>query len=71
MNKNYLLLIVLFLCSLLVNSQTFVSTAPENKKVVAEELTGIHCYACPILHNALNEFSNSNPRKTQRCKNKN
>ena len=61
MNKNYLLLIVLFLCSLLVNSQTFVSTAPENKKVVAEELTGIHCYACPILHNALNEFSNSNP----------
>ena len=61
MKKNYLIIILLIFCVHFINAQTFVSTTPENKKVVAEELTGIHCYACPFLHNSLNEFSIANP----------
>ena len=33
-----------------VNAQTFVSTTPENKKVVLEEFTGIYCGFCPDGH---------------------
>ena len=61
MKKNYILVAIFYLCFYVLNSQNFVSTNPENKKVVAEELTGIHCYACPFLHNNLNVYSNANP----------
>ena len=61
MKKNYILLFIFCSSFFGLNSQNFVSTTAENKKVVAEELTGIHCYACPILHNALNDYSTTNP----------
>ena len=32
------------------NSQTFVNTNPENKKVILEEFTGVNCVFCPQGH---------------------
>ena len=42
-------------------SQTIVSTSPENKKVVLEEYTGIHCVWCPSGHAIANAIQESNP----------
>ena len=44
------LLLILFCLPIFVLSQTFVSTNPENKKVVLEEFTGIYCGFCPDGH---------------------
>ncbi|MBA4153973.1 Omp28-related outer membrane protein [Flavobacterium sp.] len=43
------------------NSQTFVNTNPENKKVILEEFTGIHCVYCPQGHAIANSIKNANP----------
>ncbi len=43
------------------NSQTFVSTTPENKNVVLEEFTGISCTFCPDGHRIANDIYNNNP----------
>lgn len=32
------------------NAQTFVSTTPQNKKVILEEFTGVNCVFCPSGH---------------------
>lgn len=50
MKKN--LLILLFLTAFFANifAQTIVGTDPENKNVVLEEFTGIHCVYCPQGH---------------------
>lgn len=40
----------LILFSVVVVAQSFVSTSPENKNVVLEEFTGIHCGYCPDGH---------------------
>jgi hypothetical protein len=47
-----ILLYTLILSFYFTNAQTpsFVSTNPENKKVILEEYTGIHCGACPGGH---------------------
>ena len=42
------LVFVLFAMSMF--GQTIVSTNPENKKVILEEFTGIHCVFCPDGH---------------------
>ncbi len=42
-------------------SQTIVSTSPENKKVVLEEFTGIHCVYCPQGHAIAQAIQNNNP----------
>ena len=42
-------------------SQTIVSTSPENKKVVLEEYTGIHCTWCPSGHEIAQALQDSNP----------
>ncbi len=41
--------------------QTIVSTTPENKKVLLEEFTGIHCVWCPQGHAIANAIQNNNP----------
>jgi hypothetical protein len=43
------------------NSQTFVSTTPENKKVILEEFTGVNCVYCPQGHTIANNIKNANP----------
>ena len=43
------------------NAQTFVNTNPENKKVILEEFTGIHCVYCPQGHAIANSIKNANP----------
>ena len=55
MKKNYFTLVLLSLFVYSLNSQTIVSTDPENRKAVVEELTGIHCWACPDGHRILND----------------
>ncbi len=42
-------------------SQTIVSTAPENKKGILEEYTGIHCGFCPQGHTIANQIKAANP----------
>lgn len=41
--------------------QTIVSTSPENKNVVLEEFTGIHCVYCPDGHAISQAIQNANP----------
>ena len=50
---------ILFLTSLVIHSQTIVSTSPENKKVVLEEFTGITCGYCPDGHAIANNIANN------------
>ena len=45
-----LLLITIALFTFNAFSQTIVDTSPQNKKVVLEEFTGIHCVFCPQGH---------------------
>lgn len=55
MKKFYILTIIFIFCIQFINSQTIVSTSPENRNAVVEELTGIHCWACPDGHRILND----------------
>jgi len=41
--------------------QTIVSTSPEDKKVVLEEFTGIHCVYCPQGHAIAQAIKDANP----------
>ena len=52
---------LIFLFTLNSISQTIVSTTPENKNVVLEEFTGLHCVWCPSGHAAAQSLRNSNP----------
>ena len=62
-------LIILLLITILVActttkeccAQTFVSTTPENRNIVLEEFTGIHCTFCPDGHVIAQNLYNSNP----------
>ena len=56
-----LLLLTLIFSFYFAHSQTFVSTTPENKKVILEEYTGIHCGACPGGHFQSQTLYNANP----------
>jgi len=42
-------------------AQTIVSTTAENKNVVLEEFTGIHCGYCPDGHKVSNQIAAANP----------
>lgn len=46
---------------LTANAQLPVSTAAQNKKVVLEEFTGIHCVWCPDGHKMANDLKASKP----------
>lgn len=54
------LLILLFSTASLM-AQTIVGTDPENKNVVLEEFTGIHCVYCPDGHVIAQGIYNSHP----------
>lgn len=53
------LLTALFACA--SYGQTIVSTSPQNKNVVLEEFTGIHCVYCPDGHRIAQEIQDANP----------
>lgn len=53
------LLITMFSASLF--AQVIVGTDPENKNVVLEEFTGIHCVYCPDGHAIAQAIQNSHP----------
>jgi hypothetical protein len=63
MKKIYLLLIGICLVAFNINAQKWVSTTPQNKKVVLEEYTGLHCGYCPDGHRMANDFVAANPGK--------
>jgi len=44
-----------------VKAQLPVSTEPENKNVILEEFTGIHCQFCPDGHKRGNQLAEANP----------
>lgn len=56
---------ILLLATLLTfgyaNCQPFVSTTPENRKVILEEFTGVNCVYCPQGHTIANNIKNANP----------
>lgn len=61
MFKKLQLLIAVSLFSTGIIAQTIVSTTPENRKVVLEEFTGIHCGFCPDGHAIAIALQNANP----------
>ncbi|SVE52872.1 uncharacterized protein METZ01_LOCUS505726, partial [marine metagenome] len=60
MKKLFTLIFPVFLVSSLF-AQLPVSTIPENKNVVLEEFTGIHCGYCPDGHLLAQQFHDANP----------
>ena len=60
MKKLFTLFTTLFVVQFLF-AQTFVSTTPENKNIVLEEFTGIHCVYCPDGHLMAQNLYNANP----------
>lgn len=60
--KNILLTCLLLLASVfMLKAQTLVSTDPQNKNVVLEEFTGIHCQYCPDGHAISQGIADANP----------
>lgn len=60
--KNLLLLSLAFVISLSqLSAQTIVGTDPENKNVVLEEFTGIHCQFCPDGHAIAQAIQDQHP----------
>ncbi|MDB3938365.1 Omp28-related outer membrane protein [Flavobacteriaceae bacterium] len=60
-NKTPIILLIFLLTSTLVLAQTIVSTSPENKNIVLEEYTGIHCTYCPDGHEIAQSLKDANP----------
>ena len=60
MKKLFTTSILLTFCISMI-AQTFVSTTPENKNIVLEEFTGIHCGFCPDGHVVAQGIYNQNP----------
>ncbi|MDC1109385.1 Omp28-related outer membrane protein [Flavobacteriaceae bacterium] len=60
-NKTPIILLIFLLTSTLVLAQTIVSTSPENKNIVLEEYTGIHCTYCPDGHVIAQSLKDANP----------
>ena len=56
-----ILLPVFFLSIFTVCAQTFVSTTPENRNIILEEFTGIHCGFCPDGHVVAQGIYDQNP----------
>ena len=61
MKKIFTLFSLILLSSVVVIAQSFVSTTPENKNVVLEEFTGIHCGFCPDGHVVGQGIYDNNP----------
>ncbi|MCX6351601.1 MAG: Omp28-related outer membrane protein [Bacteroidetes bacterium] len=61
--KKVLLLGVISFIAMQMNAQKIVSTSSENKKVILEEFTGIHCGYCPDGHKRANDLVAANSGK--------
>jgi hypothetical protein len=61
MFKKLLLPLVFALFAFATYGQTIVSTSPENKNVVLEEFTGIHCTYCPDGHAIAKAIQDAHP----------
>jgi hypothetical protein len=61
MMKNLFYSFIAICYSMTAIGQTIVSTTPENKKVILEEFTGIHCVFCPQGHAIAQNLQNNNP----------
>ena len=61
MKRKILPLLAFMVISATTLAQTIVSTTPENKKVILEEFTGIHCVYCPEGHAIAQAIQNNNP----------
>jgi len=59
--KKLFFLFVFAVFSLATFAQTIVGTTPENKNVVLEEFTGIHCGYCPQGHAIANQILAAHP----------
>lgn len=59
--KKQLLFYIFLLTGLFANSQTIVSTTPQNKKVILEEFTGIYCVYCPQGHAIAQAMKTADP----------
>ncbi len=61
MQRKLPLSLAFFFFMTLAFSQTIVSTSPEDRKVVLEEFTGIHCVFCPQGHAIAQAIQDNNP----------
>ncbi len=61
MFKKLLLLGAISFLTIGTFAQTIVSTTPENRKVILEEFTGIHCGFCPDGHAIAQALKDANP----------
>jgi hypothetical protein len=61
MKRKLLSSVVFTFFTLAMVGQTLVNTTPENKKVVLEEFTGIHCTYCPDGHAIAQEIQDNDP----------
>jgi hypothetical protein len=59
-NKTPIITFIFLLTSTLFLAQTIVSTSPENKKIILEEYTGIHCTYCPDGHEIAQSLKDAN-----------
>jgi len=63
MKKNVLSIMALLSLALQVSAQNWVSTTAQNKNVILEEFTGIHCGYCPDGHRIANDMVTANPSR--------
>ena len=61
MFKKLLLSTIVGLFAIATYGQTIVSTSPENRNVVLEEFTGIHCVYCPDGHAKAKAIQDAHP----------
>lgn len=61
MSKKLPLILVAMFLAFATYGQTIVSTTPQNKSVVLEEFTGIHCGFCPSGHQIAKAIQDANP----------
>lgn len=59
--KKITLILAILIVSIQGNAQTIVQTTPQNKKIILEEFTGIHCVYCPDGHTRANAIAAANP----------
>ncbi len=61
--KKLVLVLMLIVPAFLVQAQIPVSTTPQNKSVILEEFTGIHCGICPQGHLVAHNIMTANPNR--------
>ena len=61
--KKLVLVLMLIVPAFLVQAQIPVSTTPQNKSVILEEFTGIHCGNCPQGHLVAHNIMTANPNR--------